>query len=212
MIDIIAHRGFWRVAEQKNSVEAFRYALENNFGIETDLRDFNGEVVISHDIPNKDSMTFKEFISIVREYEIQTLALNIKSDGLQTLVRDALGDYLEYFCFDMSVPDALGYDKADIKFYTRFSDIELTPSLLTESSGVWLDNFSSHELNVHALDRFLTCNKHVILVSPELHGYEYQQYWRDLLEYIKKNLDKSGMIGLCTDKPNLAREFFANEE
>lgn len=41
-------------------MKAFRQALDNNFGIETELRDFNGQIVVSNDIQNKDCMTFQE--------------------------------------------------------------------------------------------------------------------------------------------------------
>lgn len=210
MINIIAHRGFWLDIEQKNTIKAFRLALENNFGIETDLRDFDGQIVISHDIPNENCITFKEFMGIVAEYTPQTLSLNIKSDGLQQLVKEELGGYSDYFCFDMAVPDALGYSKSELAFYTRFSELELKPSLLIESSGVWLDNFSSHMLNVDALREFLLQSKDVVLVSPELHGYEHESYWTDLLEYLKNNPEHTHMVGLCTDKPIDAKEFFIN--
>lgn len=210
MINIIAHRGFWHDIEQKNTIKAFRLALENNFGIETDLRDFDGQVVISHDIPNKNCITFKEFMEIVAEYAPQTLSLNIKSDGLQQLVKEELRWYSDYFCFDMAVPDALGYKASELIFYTRFSEIELKPSLLSESSGIWLDNFSSNMLNVDALSEFLQQGKNVVLVSPELHSYEYESYWTDLLEYLKNNPGKKHMVGLCTDKPSDAKEFFIN--
>jgi len=210
MINIIAHRGLWIDPKNKNTADAFKLALDNGFGIETDLRDFKGDIVISHDIPTDENLSFKKFMSLVRSYPKQTLALNIKSDGLQQLSKQALEHYSRYFFFDMSVPDTLGYSKNDLIFYTRYSDIELLPSLLAESAGVWLDNFSSNALDLAALNRFLNLNKKVVLVSPELHGYKYQQYWEQLLQFLKLNIDKVALIGLCTDKPIEAKEFFKN--
>jgi hypothetical protein len=212
VINIIAHRGFWLKADEKNSEEAFRLALDSRFGIETDLRDYDGELVISHDIPTAGSITFNKFMAIVSEYPSQTLSLNIKSDGLQKLVKADLEGYSDYFCFDMSVPDAIGYIQSGLISYTRFSDVESHPSLLSESSGVWLDNFSSNELNVDMLSGFLQQGKKVVLVSPELHGYEYEAYWLVLLDFLKMNTTKLDMIGLCTDKPLEARELFLNVE
>jgi hypothetical protein len=212
MLDIIAHRGLWIKSHEKNSVEAFKLALKNGFGIETDLRDFNGNIVISHDIPTELCLTFKEFMDIVQEYPSQTLSLNIKSDGLQELSKQYLDSYKKYFFFDMSVPDTLGYSRSQLIFYTRYSDIELHPSLLNESAGVWLDNFSSNILDTDSLDRFLNLNKKVVLVSPELHGYEYENYWNQLLKYLKLNPGRVRCIGLCTDKPMDAKEFFSYAE
>jgi hypothetical protein len=212
MLDIIAHRGFWIESSEKNSVGAFKLALEHGFGIETDLRDFNGSVVISHDIPTEHCITFKQFMAIVQEYPSQTLSLNIKSDGLQKLSKQGLGDYSDYFFFDMSIPDTLGYSKSELIFYTRYSDIELHPALLNEATGIWLDNFSSNVLDVNSLDRFLDLNKKVVLVSPELHGFTYWEYWNQLQEYLKSNPEKSQSIGLCSDKPLDAKEFFSYAE
>jgi glycerophosphoryl diester phosphodiesterase len=212
VLDIIAHRGFWLESNQKNSIEAFKLALNNGFGIETDLRDFNGKIVISHDVPNKSCISFDEFMAIIQEYPPQTLSLNIKSDGLQKLAKEVLGSYKEYFFFDMSVPDTLGYSRSQLIFYTRYSDIELHPALLSESSGVWLDNFSSNKLDIDSLERFLNLNKNVVLVSPELHGFDYESYWNQLLKHLKLNPDKIQYIGLCTDKPMDAKEFFSYAE
>jgi hypothetical protein len=212
MLDIIAHRGFWTVSDEKNTIEAFKLALENGFGIETDLRDFNGQIVISHDIPTACATTFEEFMILVRKYSPQTLSLNIKSDGLQELAQKDLDNYSKYFFFDMSIPDTLGYAKSKLTFYTRCSDIEEYPALLNESDGIWLDNFSSNHLDIDSLSRFLDLNKKVVLVSPELHTFEYKPYWNQLLNYLKSNPGKASNIGLCTDKPLDAKEFFINAE
>lgn len=210
MLDIIAHRGVWNENHEKNSVGAFKKALENGFGIETDLRDFNGNIVISHDIPSKTCITFKEFMGIVQEYPSQTLALNIKSDGLQHLIKNNLSIDTQYFFFDMSVPDTLGYAKNDLEFFTRYSDIEPYPSLVNDATGIWVDNFSSNILDIDAVVRFLDLNKKIVLVSPELHGFEYNVYWEQLLKYLKQNPCKAKYVGLCTDKPFNAREYFSH--
>ncbi len=210
MLDIIAHRGFWEKSHEKNSIKSFKRALENGFGIETDLRDFNENIVISHDIPTADCITFKEFMAIVREYPSQTLSLNIKSDGLQSLAKQTLGNYSEYFFFDMSVPDTLEYSKSKLLFYTRYSDIETHPALINDATGLWLDNFSSNILDLNALKRFLELDKKLVLVSPELHGFEYESYWEQLREFLELNPDRVQSLGLCTDKPLDAKEFFNN--
>lgn len=211
MLNIIAHRGLWKKVHEKNTLESFKLALVNGFGIETDIRDFKGKLVISHDVPSANCLAFEEFMNLVHHYPFQTLSLNIKSDGLQKLVKRDLGNYPEYFCFDMSVPDALGYIKNELVFYTRYSDIESQPCLITNASGIWLDNFSSNTLDDKALDYFISLDKRVVLVSPELHGFKYENYWSQLQEYLNLNRDKtSDLIGICTDVPLKAKEFFYN--
>ena len=52
--NILAHRGVWGSKEEQNSRSAIRHALVGSFGIETDIRDHDGQVVLSHDIPLHD--------------------------------------------------------------------------------------------------------------------------------------------------------------
>ena len=52
---ILAHRGFWADEEEKNTLSAFGKAFDSGFGIETDIRDRNGELVISHNPPDTSS-------------------------------------------------------------------------------------------------------------------------------------------------------------
>ena len=107
-ISIIAHRGYWLDASEKNTELAFIRALENSFGIETDFRDFNGELVISHDVPTIGIMKASQFIDLYRTYPVSApIALNIKSDGLQDLINEFImrADFKSAFVFDMAVPD-----------------------------------------------------------------------------------------------------------
>jgi hypothetical protein len=207
---IIAHRGFWHDSDEQNTAAAFRRALECGFGIETDIRDYNGGVVISHDLPKAKSMSLSCFMDITREYELPCIALNVKADGLQRLVKDEIEMCGDYFFFDMSVPDSIGYANESLRFFTRYSDIELTPPLLDEADGVWLDNFTSSELNTNALDDFLQAGKEVVLVSPELHQYDHSPYWEALKVYIESNPRINGVLGLCTDYPKNAEGFFCD--
>ena len=92
-MQIIAHRGFWLDPSEKNTSIAFARALENGFGIETDFRDLNGELVISHDLPGDDAMPIGDFVSLYATACNDVLmALNIKADGPQSLVKKMVED------------------------------------------------------------------------------------------------------------------------
>ena len=54
--------------------------MDNNFGIETDLRDICGEVIISHDMPKGYEMSFEEVLRLLAGRDLP-IALNIKADG-----------------------------------------------------------------------------------------------------------------------------------
>lgn len=210
-IEILAHRGWWLEPAEKNTFVAFGRAFDSGFGVETDLRDALGNVVISHDVPHSGEKSFDDFIALVSQYDFSPmLALNVKADGLQALARKGLGEYCNYFFFDMSVPDCLGYKKSGLTFYSRKSDIE-EPSFYAECSGVWLDNFSSGALDVESLKKYLMDGKRVALVSPELHGFEYNNYWALLKEFIVNNPKGQNQISLCTDYPGDAKEYFDGE-
>ena len=62
---IIAHRGFWKKPEKQNTLGAFYAAIKKGFGIETDVRDYKGKLVISHNVPNekKQVLLFRDFIT-----------------------------------------------------------------------------------------------------------------------------------------------------
>ena len=82
--NILAHRGYWRDPKNRNALSALRAALEAGFGIETDIRDALGELVISHDPPrSKDAVKFECFLDLVLATKSAgRIALNIKADGL----------------------------------------------------------------------------------------------------------------------------------
>ena len=105
----IAHRGFWNFQYGKNSEEAFIHALELGYGIETDIRDLDGDLVISHDPPlkeNKNLIDLNRFLSLYNKYnKNQTLALNIKSDGISKKISFLLKKHKidNYFIFDLKI-------------------------------------------------------------------------------------------------------------
>ncbi|OMO31701.1 hypothetical protein BH582_12190 [Vibrio sp. 10N.222.47.A9] len=208
MKDIIAHRGFWLKTSEQNTKVAFERALSNGFGIETDLRDRNQSLVISHDVPSVDAMPFDTFLGICKHSrKDQKIALNIKADGLQPLLEE-FDIKNEHFYFDMSVPDMIGFLKKSMNVFSRYSNIEEEPSLYGDCKGIWLDNFNDNKLNLVILDKFLKDNKNVVLVSPELHKKDESGYWSDLREFINSNPQWSDNIGLCTDYPSKARDYF----
>ena len=51
---ILAHRGAWNTSDEKNTVLAIKRAFCHGWGIETDVRDYCGKLVISHDIASKE--------------------------------------------------------------------------------------------------------------------------------------------------------------
>ena len=44
---ILAHRGLWESKHDGNSLSSLCNALDSEFGLETDIRDSNGEIIIA---------------------------------------------------------------------------------------------------------------------------------------------------------------------
>ena len=128
---IISHRGYWKEAWEKNSPAAFDRSFSKGFGTETDFRDRDGKLVIAHDLPNQGSLSAEVFFEILcRRDRSLPLAINIKADGLQDLIKAFIvrHDVKNYFLFDMSVPDAITSLRHGLRVYTRHSDVETQPS------------------------------------------------------------------------------------
>lgn len=211
-MNIIAHRGCWYKEEEKNTLQSFSIALEKGFGIETDIRDYEGRLVISHDIGNSQSILFEDFVDLIKKFNARNIALNIKSDGLHDLLLKNLVGVEGYFVFDMSVPDAVGYKNKGVSYYTRYSDFEPTPVLFDKAEGVWFDNFSDGSLDSLKLIEILREGKCVALVSPELHKFDNKKYWESLKVVLSRYPEYMKLVSICTDYPELAMEFFKNGE
>lgn len=206
---ILSHRGYWTKFSEKNTTFAFEQSFSLGFGTETDIRDFKGELVISHDIADKDCISVKKMFEIYNKYDkTLPLALNIKSDGLQIKLKELLEKFniLNYFVFDMSVPDGLGYLKQNIKAFTRESEYEQIPSFYNEAYGIWLDEFQGHWITKEVIKKHIKNGKQICIVSPDLHKREYKKEWQHYKE-IEKELGIEGFM-ICTDYPEEARSFF----
>jgi hypothetical protein len=206
---ILSHRGYWKEIHQKNQPISFERSFSLEFGTETDIRDYKGELVISHDIADEKCITVKEMFDIYNRYNnILPLALNIKADGLQIKLKELLEEYkiTNYFVFDMSVPDGLGYLNQNIKAFTRESEYEKIPSFYKQACGVWLDEFQEHWITKEIISKHLKNNKQICIVSPDLHKRKYKKEWQNYKE-IEIELGINNLM-ICTDYPEEAKEFF----
>lgn len=205
---IISHRGYWRKNSEKNTEISFERSFSLGFGTETDLRDYLGEIVISHDIPDKNVISLNKLSSIYNKFDKNLpLALNIKADGLQHKLKSSLQTFgiENYFVFDMSIPDTLGYLKGGIKFFSRQSEYEPTPAFYNECDGIWLDSFNEIWYDFHLVRNHLENGKKVAIVSPDLHKRDVYSFWNRIKENGVHFWDN---LILCTDTPEEAKFFF----
>lgn len=188
---------------------AFDRAISLGYGIETDVRDFGGRLVISHDSPDENSLLAEIFFRLVSSCSMSIpLAINVKSDGLQVLLKSLLDQFRfqNYFVFDMSVPDGWQYVQQGLNVYSRQSEFEPVPSLFPQAAGIWVDCFLDDTwITERVLEGHLSLGKKICVVSPELHHRPHIDFWKRLSSM---PFAKHDDIMICTDYPDEARRFF----
>ena len=205
-MQILSHRGYWKDFSERNQRVAFERSFDAGIGTETDLRDICGRIVISHDMPKGDEISFEEVLQIMAGRNLP-LALNIKADGQAEKIKELLNKYHQtnYFTFDMSIPDMISQIANGLQFFTGKSDILAQAVLLDRADGVWLDCFYSDWYGTREIDDLIALGKKVCLVSADLHGRTTAKQWNIIRQSIYFSSD---LLMLCTDKPMEAKEFF----
>lgn len=208
-MQILAHRGYWNERIDKNSPEALLTALRSGYGFESDVRDYMGKMVISHNIADETAQDAERVFQWLAEYQDKyCFAINIKADGLRNILKEFFEKYRinNYFLFDMSVPQMVEFEEYGLKFFTRQSEVETVPVMYDKAAGIWIDGFWSVEwITEELLQEHIAKGKYVCLVSPDLHGKkDYEEFWRKLKRY-DLNFER---VMLCTDYPDKAKEFF----
>ena len=190
---IFAHRGKWNNQDAPNSELSIRNAIRDGLSVETDIRDLNGEIVISHDPCVGDKYKrFSEFVD-----ESSRIAINVKSDGLA----ERLQEYAvpirasKSFIFDCSFPELLRYKRAGIPHAIRMSEYER--ELAWVPDYIWLDCFESDWWLEETSILEVMKETPTIVVSPELHGRKQIEVWQRVIQLRSEGLD----LSVCTDLP-----------
>jgi hypothetical protein len=205
---ILAHRGYWNDEIKGNSPEALRLSLEKGYGFESDVRDYQKKLVISHNIADASCQDAEEVFKWLQAYNDQyCFAINIKADGLKNILKEFLKKYAvsNYFLFDMSVPQMVEFREMGLRFFSRQSEVEPIPCMYDDAAGIWIDGFWTTDwITEKLLNAHIANGKEVCLVSPDLHGNPYREFWELLRSW---DVDDRKIM-LCTDHPDEAKEVF----
>jgi hypothetical protein len=191
---ILAHRGYWKSVSEMNTAEAIAKALQKGFGVETDFRDFQGNLVLSHDIIDEQELIpFNGFSSSDR------YAINLKSDGLAKLLLPDLSVLIQSnsFVFDGSIPEMIRYRDSGIPHALRLSEYET--ELPWKSQYVWVDAFESDWWISDNRLKNLFSSHHLVFVSPELHGRDHRLAFEAFVDF-RRTFGK--VFSVCTDLPS----------
>jgi hypothetical protein len=193
---IFAHRGLWLESGlDENSFRAFQLAFDEGFGIEVDIRDHLGKIVISHDPPTEPSFELDALVDLASHFPECPIAINVKSDGLagQLATYEIVNPH---FYFDMSMPQELDYVQRGLAVASRISEFESVDRGLHQR--LWVDAFMT--------DWYIADNQSMsaiadsagaVFVSPELHGRDHIKTWEALGPLFKE----ASHLGICTDYP-----------
>lgn len=210
---VFAHRGLWKeTGLEANSREAIVNAIRNSFSLETDIRDSDRRIVVSHE-PAHSTSTFLTLDFLLDELQArgnsqQMMALNVKADVL-TLIEGEVLDKVkdlqnQLYFFDMSIPETLRYSRASMPFAIRASEYESITDIgdtvwPSKPSAVWVDGFHDDWFleNSAASILKLADNFLLTIVSPELHGRDSTRFEAWFKKYAPENKN----LSVCTDYP-----------
>lgn len=191
---IFSHRGICDIDSVGNSKVALEKASQLGFSVETDIRLFANQLVVSHDAElsgNEDLLNSLNLGST-------SVALNLKSDGLLKYVEDwfASRELDGSFVFDGSIPEMYRYQQHSIPHALRLSEFE--PELSWIPNYIWLDAFESDWwLKSKSMRKSLETLP-VVIVSPELHGRDPRATW----DFVADNFERLFKVSICTDRPH----------
>jgi hypothetical protein len=192
--DFIAHR--------INTVEQLK-RLPTQYGVEVDLRDHNGRLIMQHD-PFEDGEDFEEYLG---HYTHGMMILNIKSERIEPKIRDLLKGYnvTKYFFLDCSFPMVHQLVSAgEDNIAVRFSEYERLDTVLTlqgKVKWVWVDCFTILPIDKDSFSFLKAAGFSLCLVSPELQGRAGE------IPTYKKYLSEKHIVfdAICTDLRNIEK-------
>lgn len=211
---IIAHRGKWTSPDQQNSLASLEHAFQAGYGVETDLRSFQGNVYISHDAVNSPQglVSFEEFMALAERYPERMCFLNIKEDGLCRILEPYRQTLLapRFVFFDMSVPQLIQFSRhyRPFNLATRQSEFETVPSAPELVEWIWADCFTRDWSQREMTQTLGQSNKQICFVSPELHGRGNNGFRHSLRSALTATYNT---VAVCTDEPDRYAEEFGND-
>lgn len=150
-----------------------------SFGIEIDLRDYDNDIILSHD-PYNNNYNCTTLIELMQFYNHKFIILNIKSERIEHKVIEIMKRYGvdNYMLLDSSFPMIYklaweGYgDKLCVR-YSKYEKLDYDFIKKYNIGWVWVDCFDGknplNKFNYNVIKKEL--NMKVCIVSPELQNY-----------------------------------------
>jgi hypothetical protein len=170
--------------------------IDEKYGAEIDIRDYNKDVVLSHGYPTAENPRLIDYLKIFPRTSL--IAMNMKSceieyDLLKILT---IANHKKYFIFDFSIPYLL--KALELKLCCAFRISEYEKELHTSCEWVWVDCFHDIWYDINYIDSLKNSNYKIALVSPELHD---RREANDEILKIKDIISTNLVDAICTKHP-----------
>lgn len=159
--------------------------ISGNYGIEFDVRDSQGRMIITHD-PFTDGIDLDVFLKYVGN---RPCIVNIKSAGIEPYVLEELNKagITDFFFLDCSFPMIIKLSNMGCKnIAVRFSEYEGIDTIFAlegRVQWVWVDSFFTLTMTKEIAEKLHESGFKLCLVSPELQGRALEvPYYKQLLQ------------------------------
>ena len=176
--------------------------LPLEYGIEFDVRDSNGRLIVTHD-PFTDGEQLEDFLKNISVKRF--LIVNVKCEGIELNILELLKKYKfeNFFFLDCSFPAIVKLSKmGENRIALRFSEFENLANVIDnkdKATWVWVDCFSYFPLTKKIEEVLHAHNINICIVSPELQGQpEKIEVYKN---YIKEN--NISVDAICTKSYNI---------
>lgn len=189
------------IVKHRVNLTAELQTVPHNFGVEIDVRSFNGEIILQHN-PLEAG---ERFIDWITHFNHELLILNVKEEGLEVNLISILKNYNinSFFLLDQSFPSLYRMSQNSPQLVSiRASDFEpISTSILLNPGWVWLDSHSGNwEYLIESMALLKETKVKTCLVSPELQRQDSKGELMMLKTMIrKKSLE---FDAVCTKSPD----------
>ena len=182
--------------------------IDKKFGIECDIREYNGKLILSHDPYVKGEI----FLDFIKNYNHNFIIINIKTSGIANDILLILNQFNinNYFFLDLSIPEIILLSKKTNKIAIRLSEYEPIENVILYKNlvkWVWVDCFNDLYIDNNMYKILRDNNFKICLVSPELQNHSCI----NILKFKKLLYDSNIFVDMiCTKNDNINKWAYDN--
>lgn len=182
------------IEHRVNTVEKLS-AVPTHYGIEVDVRDYDGDLRLEHD----PLLSGERLEDLLRAYRHAFLIFNVKCDGLESRILELAARYQiqNFFLLDVAPPTLIRLARQGLRHlavrYSEYEPIEAALALAGQVEWVWVDCFTRLPLDQVSYEQLRRHFK-ICLVSPEL-----QKFPRAMIQTFRRQLHQMPIDAVCSD-------------